>query len=62
MAAHLQVAARDGPVLALLGDIHALRRVEWEPRVGDAPTAAELLVRRRVPVFPVLVPEKHGTD
>jgi hypothetical protein len=54
MAAHLEAAARDAPVLALLGNQHALRHVEWEPRVGANPTAAELLVRHGVAAFSVL--------
>jgi hypothetical protein len=44
MAVRLGNAAQDRPVLALLGNIHALRHVEWEPPVDDNPTAAELLV------------------
>jgi hypothetical protein len=36
------------PSLALLGDIHALKQVQWEPTVGEDPTAAEQLVRRGV--------------
>jgi len=40
--------------LALPGNIHVLKHVEWKPQGGDAPTAAELLVRRGVGVFSVL--------
>jgi hypothetical protein len=47
MAARLATATRDRPVLALLGNMHVLKHVEWEPGVGDAPPAAELLVGRK---------------
>jgi hypothetical protein len=53
MAVRLEAAAQDKPVLALL-DNHALKHVEWEPRIDDAPTAAELLVRHGVAVVSVL--------
>jgi hypothetical protein len=54
MAAHLETAAQDTPVLALLGSIHSFKHVEWEPRAGDAPAVAELLAHRGVRVASVL--------
>jgi hypothetical protein len=38
----------------LLGNIHALKHVAWEPTVGDAPTVAELLIGRGVRVVSAL--------
>jgi hypothetical protein len=54
MAALLEADALDTPVLALLGSIHSFKHVEWEPRIDDAPTAAELLARHGVAVVSVL--------
>jgi hypothetical protein len=61
MAREIQALAADGPVLALLGNLHALRRVEWESGKDD-PFLAERLARYGVRVLSVVQKWEEGCE
>jgi len=53
MAREIQAFISGGPVLALVGNLHALKRIRWESG-EDNPYLAERLVRRGIPVLSIL--------
>jgi hypothetical protein len=59
MAHELQALAARGPVLALLGNLHTLKRIEWESGRDD-PFVAERLARHGVRVLSVLQEWEEG--
>jgi hypothetical protein len=59
MARELQALAARGPVLALLGNLHTLKRIEWESGRDD-PFVAERLARHGVRVLSVLQEWEEG--
>ncbi|OAI18312.1 hypothetical protein A1507_09720 [Methylomonas koyamae] len=64
MAKRLSELPNDKPILALLGGLHTLKRVNWTIKTGK-PSVAEILDRKgyRVKSFPQRwLPEKCNTD
>ena len=53
MAREIQALISDAPVLALVGSLHALKRIRWKSG-KDNPYLAERLMRHGIPVLTVL--------
>jgi hypothetical protein len=53
MVREIEVLAARGPVLALVGNLHALKRITWESGADD-PFLAERLLRRELQVLSVI--------
>jgi len=54
MAAHLNSLSEDLPVLALLGNLHAVKQITWDAEASGSPPAAQRLAAHGRSVYAVL--------